>query len=147
MTSPSKNRSPKEKPPNPGRPFSHERYYTSSIKLYHLNNTGPAIFTGQPLFPLPPNAPIPGFVCKAARLLLDKAQTWLWEESAVSRKTINDFESGFIEPKIALNNRIRQALECAGANFVSGEAIIGVVVYTTPEIEVKPTSSTSQTAR
>lgn len=147
MTSPSKTRSPKEEPPNPERPFSDKRYYTSSIKLYHLDNAGPAIFTGLPLFPLPPKEPIPGFVCKAARLLLDKAQAWLWEESAVSRKTINDFENGIIEPKMALNNRIRQALEGAGANFVSGDSVIGVVVYTKPELKAKASQSKSQTAR
>lgn len=147
MTSPPKTRSPKEKPPSAERPFSDRRYYTSSIKLFHLNESGPAVFTGQPLFPLPPNAPIPGFVCKAARLLLDKAQAWLWENSAVSRKTINDFESGFIEPKIALNNRIRRALEDAGANFVCGESVIGVVVYTEPELKTTTIQSASQAAR
>lgn len=146
-SSPSKIRSPKEKPPISDRPFSDEPYYTSSIKLYHLNDTGPAIFTGQPLFPLPPKAPIPGFVCKAARLLLDKAQAWLWAESAVSRKTINDFENGFIEPKLVLNNRIRLALEGAGANFVSGESVIGVVVYTKPGAKPKSDQSTSRSAR
>lgn len=147
MTSPPKTRSPKEKPPSAGRPFSDERYYTSSIKLFHINESGPTVFTGQPLFPLPAGAPIPGFVCKAARLLLNKAQAWLWENSAVSRKTINDFESGFIEPKIALNNRIRWALEDAGANFVSGESVIGVVVYTKPALEAAAIQSASKAAR
>lgn len=147
MTSPSKTRSPKEKPPSADRPFSEECYYTSSIKLYHLNESGPAILTGQSLLPLPPDAPIPGFICKAARLLLDKAQAWLWEKSAVSRKTINDFESGAIQPKKALNMRIRQALEAAGANFVSGESVIGVVVYTKPALKAKPAQSTGQAAR
>lgn len=84
---------------------------------------------------MPPGSPIPGHVCRAARLLLEETQEWLWKAAKVSRKTINDFENGFIEPKITLNNRLRNALEEAGASFVTGEAVEGVVVYSRPRIK------------
>jgi len=74
---------------------------------------------------------------------LNVSQAWLWKKAGVSRKTINDFENGFIQPKITLNNRLRRALEEAGANFVCGEAAIGVVVYS---VKV-PLSKPRQAAR
>jgi DNA-binding XRE family transcriptional regulator len=63
---------------------------------------------------------------------LGQTQDWLSETAEVSRKTLFDFESGDIEPKIALNNRLRRALEGAGASFVSGDSVMGVVVFTKP---------------
>lgn len=50
----------------------------------------------------------------------------------MSRKTLFDFEAGGIEPKITLNIRLRRALEGAGASFVSGDSVEGVVVFTKP---------------
>jgi DNA-binding XRE family transcriptional regulator len=134
MNSPSKSRThirKKETPSSP-KPFSDAHYYTSSVKLFHTNDSGPAFLTGMAFVPMPANAPIPGFVCKAARLLLGQTQEWLSEVSNVSRKTLFDFETGEIKPKIAINNRLRAQLEKAGASFVSGESVIGVVVFTQP---------------
>lgn len=130
MKSPSNTQS--QRPPAPDR-LPAEAYYTTSIKLLHLFDSGPAILTGQALYPMPPGAPIPGHLCRAARLLLDQTQEWLWKAAKVSRKTINDFENGFIEPKIALNNYLRTALEGAGASFLTGDGVIGVVVYSRPK--------------
>ncbi len=62
-------------------------------------------------------------------MLLGVSQAWLWEKSGVSRKTINDFENGYRQPKIALKSALRAELERAGAHFVFGEGTIGVVVY------------------
>lgn len=84
---------------------------------------------------MPPGAIIPGYLCRAARILLDRTQEWLWQAAEVSRKTINDFEKGSIEPQTALNNRLRDALENAGASFVTGDAVVGVVVYSRPRPE------------
>ncbi|WP_376984879.1 helix-turn-helix transcriptional regulator [Bosea sp. R86505] len=78
---------------------------------------------------MPPEADMPGFLAQAARMLLGVSQAWLWEKSGVSRKTINDFENGYRQPKIALKFAIRAELERAGAHFVFGEGTIGVVVY------------------
>jgi DNA-binding XRE family transcriptional regulator len=110
-----------------------EGYYISTIKLFHQKNNGPALLTSSVLLPMPRDTAIPGFLCKAARALLDVTQAWLWTEARVSRKTINDFENGFKEPRAALNNRLRAALEKAGANFIVAESAVGVVVYDGPE--------------
>jgi len=119
-------------PPGPAKPFSDACYYTSSVKLFHTKDCGAAFLTSAAYAPMPGHAPIPGFVCKAARLLLGQTQEWLSDASNVSRKTIFDFEAGDIEPKIGLNNRLRTTLEGAGAHFVSGESVVGVFVFTKP---------------
>ncbi|MDR6831583.1 DNA-binding XRE family transcriptional regulator [Bosea robiniae] len=80
---------------------------------------------------MPPEADVPGFLAQAARLLLGVSQAWLWENSRVSRKTINDYENGYRNPKLALKQSIRRALEDAGAHFIFGNDAIGVVVYAT----------------
>ncbi len=72
---------------------------------------------------------MPGFLAQAARMLLGVSQAWLWKKSGVSRKTINDFENGYRQPKLALKLAMRAELERAGAHFVFGEGAIGVVVY------------------
>ena len=81
------------------------------------------------LLPMPPSSPVQGFVCQAARHLLNVTQEWLCGMAKVSRKTINDFEKGAITPGAGINSRLRQALEKAGASFVSGDGVLGVVVY------------------
>jgi DNA-binding XRE family transcriptional regulator len=106
--------------------------YISAIKIFHQENAGAAILTSSRLLPMPFGEAIPGFLCQAARSLLGVSQAWLWEKSNVSRKTINDFENGFVKPKITLNNDIRRALEENGASFVIGDAIVGVVVLNAP---------------
>jgi DNA-binding XRE family transcriptional regulator len=106
--------------------------YISAMKIFHQKDTGVAILTSTRLLPMPFGEAIPGFLCQAARSLLGVSQEWLWQTSNVSRKTINDFENGFIKPKIALNNEIRRALEEKGASFVIGDALVGVVVPNAP---------------
>jgi DNA-binding XRE family transcriptional regulator len=113
-------------------PPSGSNDYTSAIKLFHKKDCGPSLLTSPTYLPMPARAPIAGYVCKTARELLGKTQAWLWTAAKVSRKTINDFENGTIEPKIELNNRLRRALEEAGASFVSGDDVVGVVVFTRP---------------
>lgn len=117
-------------PDHGAHPMGGQRYnYSSAIKIFHQENCGPVLLGAPVLLPMPAKVGIPGCVCQAARKLLDKSQKELSAEAGVSKKTINDFENGFIEPKIALNNEIREALERAGANFVCGETAVGVVVY------------------
>lgn len=103
--------------------------YSSSIKIFHLGNGPRTSILGSGLVPMPPEAEIPGFLAQAARMLLGVSQAWLWEKSGVSRKTINDFENGYRNPKNALKSALRAALERAGAHFVFGDDAIGVVVY------------------
>ncbi|HEV7318792.1 MAG TPA: hypothetical protein VGO04_09310 [Ensifer sp.] len=132
--------SPSKGPPGSAKPFSDVEYYTSSVKLFHTKDCGTTFLTSAAYVPMPGNAPIPGFVCKAARVLLGQTQEWLSDASNVSRKTIFDFEAGDIEPKIGLNNRLRTALEEGGAHFVCGESVIGVFVYTKPAARVMSNS-------
>lgn len=138
MTSPAKSHPPPPVPASRDKLASERYNYSSAIKIFHHNDCGTALLTSPSLLPMPPGAAIPGVVCKAAREMLNVSQAWLWKKARVSRKTINDFENGFIEPKIALNNRLRRALEEAGANFVCGEAATGVVVYSVKVPPSKP---------
>jgi len=104
--------------------------FSSGIKIFHFGDGAPAPLTATGFVPMPPDQMLPGFLCQAAREMLSVSQTWLWERAQVSKKTINDFENGYSSPKTALNLRIKRALEQAGAQFVHGEDIVGVVVYT-----------------
>ncbi|MGF7054759.1 DNA-binding XRE family transcriptional regulator [Bosea sp. OAE752] len=104
---------------------------SSGIKLFYLGSGNPGPITGIGFIPMPSASPIPGYVCQAARALLNVSQAWLWQRAKVSRKTINDFENGLGSPKAALNLRLRRALEEAGAQFVFGKDVVGVVVHAT----------------
>lgn len=104
--------------------------YTSGIKIFHFRDGPPSPISATGFMPMPPDRALPGFLSQAARELLNVTQSWLREQAQVSKKTINDFENGYATPKIALNLRIKRALEQAGAQFVHGEDIVGVVVYT-----------------
>lgn len=119
-------------------------HYTSAIKIFHLNSAVPVPLTSASFIPLRPGVPIPGFLCQAARALLNVSQAWLWQQADVSRKTINDFENGFREPSDDINQRIRHALEVAGAQFVFGEDVLGVVVYRSNEQEILRSRSTKR---
>lgn len=112
----------------PAKPFN----YSSAIKVFHLKNDGQLLLTSVGLLPLPADQAITGHVCQAARSLLDKSQAWLWQKAGVSRKTINDFENGFAQPKISLNLNLRRALEKEGAIFLVGETMVGVAVLNAP---------------
>jgi DNA-binding XRE family transcriptional regulator len=108
---------------------SNEWNYSSGIKIFYLGEGQPPPLTATGFIPMPPDRPVPGYLCQAARALLNVSQAWLWQRAKVSRKTINDFENGYATPKIALNLRMKRALEHAGAQFVHGEDMVGVVVY------------------
>jgi DNA-binding XRE family transcriptional regulator len=99
------------------------------MKIFHFGEGAPAPLTATGFIPMPPDRPLPGYLCQAARALLNVSQAWLWQRAKVSRKTINDFENGYAVPKIALNLRMKRALEHAGAQFIHGEDMVGVVVY------------------
>lgn len=77
---------------------------------------------------MPNDDEIPGFLCQAARLLLNVSQRTLHERSGISKKTINDFENLFVTPQLETNKKIRQELERQGARFLIGNERIGVVV-------------------
>lgn len=122
-------------------------HYTSAIKIFHLNNASPLPLTSASFMPLRPGMPIPGFLCQAARTLLNVSQAWLWHQAAVSKKTINDFENGFLEPSDEIIGRIRRALEAGGAQFVFGEDVLGVVVYRSNEEESLSSRSAKRRTR
>lgn len=115
--------------------------YSSSIKIFHLGSGPRPSILNSGLVPMPPEAEIPGFLAQAARLLLGVSQAWLWDKSGVSRKTINDFENGYRQPKAALKSAIRAALEKAGAQFIFGPQSVGVIVYTAAETEERQTKA------
>jgi DNA-binding XRE family transcriptional regulator len=132
----------------PERQFEHGQrwHYTSAIKIFHLNNASPLPLTSASFLPLRPGEPIPGFLCQASRTLLNVSQVWLGLQSNVSKKTINDFENGFLEPGLEIKRRIRHALEAAGAQFVFGENVLGVVVYRSSKDESLRSRSTRRRA-
>lgn len=107
--------------------------YSAGIKIFYHGPGEPPPLTGTGFIPMPSELPLAGHVCQAARSLLDVTQAWLWQEAKVSRKTINDFENGYSAPKAALVLRLRRALEAAGAQFIYGENVVGVVVYRSRE--------------
>lgn len=75
-------------------------HFSSGMKIFHLRQDRVIPLTAIGFVPLPPDSPLPGFVCQAARGLLNVSQAWLWERARVSRK-----------------------------KFVFGEDVVGVVVY------------------
>jgi len=111
------------------RPAQGDWTYSSGIRIFHFGDGHPPPLTATGFLPMPPDRQLAGCVCQAARALLDVTQAWLWKNAQVSRKTINDFENGYAHPKAALNLRMRRALERAGAQFVYGENVVGVIVY------------------
>lgn len=110
-------------------PSGEEWNYSSGMKIFHFGEGPLAPLTATGFIPMPPDRPLPGYLCQAARALLNVSQAWLWQRAKVSRKTINDFENGYAAPKVALNLRMKRALEHAGAQFIHGEDMVGVVVY------------------
>lgn len=115
--------------------------YSTGIRIFHFGDGHPPPLTATGFLPMPPDRQLVGCVCQAARALLDVTQAWLWKHAQVSRKTINDFENGYARPKAALNLRIRRALERAGAQFIYGENIVGVIVYRTRTMPDEPAIS------
>lgn len=73
---------------------------------------------------LPAGEPFPGGVCQAAREMLGLTQQDVSTAAQVSRKTINDFENGRVEPGKRIIRALREALEEHGACFcVLGDAV------------------------
>lgn len=71
---------------------------------------------------------MPGYLCQAARLLVGLTQQELHLLARVSKKSINDYENGFIAIRVALAKRLVAALRGAGARFIAGEGYVGVIV-------------------
>lgn len=78
--------------------------------------------------PFPIAKVVPGYLCRAARLVLGLTQQELHVRARVSKKTINDYENGFIEIRVALAERLATALRDAGARFIAAEGYVGVIV-------------------
>jgi len=84
------------------------------------------------MLPTPDDDEIPGYLCQAARQLLNVSQQTLHERSGVSKKTINDFENLLVAPQLETNRKIRQELERQGARFLIGSERLGVVILNEP---------------
>lgn len=64
---------------------------------------------------------------QAARSLLALSQLDLSARAGVSKKIVNDYENGFIVPKQAIVDRLRECLEAEGARFIGTRSRIGVM--------------------
>ncbi|MBN9459519.1 MULTISPECIES: helix-turn-helix transcriptional regulator [unclassified Bosea (in: a-proteobacteria)] len=115
-----------------GEPRDQVYHYTSSIRIFHLKKDGPILLTSGSMLPMPEDEEIPGFLCQAARQLLNISQQTLHERAGVSKKTINDFENLFVAPQLETNRKIRQELERQGARFLIGSERTGVVILNEP---------------
>lgn len=102
--------------------------YTCAIKLFQAFPGLPPCIDFAAAADFPPDRPVPGYLCRAARDLVGLTQQELHLMSRVSKKSINDFENGFITVRATLADRLVAALRKAGARFVAGEGFVGVVV-------------------
>jgi DNA-binding XRE family transcriptional regulator len=102
------------------------------MKVFYMSDREPVQLAAASFQPMSADAFLPGYLCQAARALLNVSQAWLWEQADVSRKTINDFENGFLAPQPGIIKRIRAALESAGARFVISNDAVGVIVHQSP---------------
>lgn len=141
MKAKSESYSPAETAAPSGKPREPAYNYTSSIRIFHQKKDGPSLLTsGGGMLPLPDEEEIPGFLCQAARALLNVSQQTLHERAGVSKKTINDFENLFVSPQAETNRKIRKELERQGARFLIGSEHIGVVILNERIAPPKPKS-------
>lgn len=71
---------------------------------------------------------INGVSCRGARAMLGISQSELCADAECSRKLLNDFENGIRRPHLRNVERIRAALEAAGASFLIDGERVGVMV-------------------
>lgn len=102
--------------------------YTCAIKIFQASPDVPRGVDFSAAQDFPPDRVIPGYLCQAARLLVGLTQQELHLLARVSKKSINDYENGFIAIRIALAERLVAALRGAGARFIAGEGFVGVIV-------------------
>lgn len=85
---------------------------------------------------MPEGLTLPGALIQAARSLLALSQLDLSSRAGVSKKIVNDYENGFITPKQAIVDRLRECLEGEGARFIGTRSRIGVItVAAKPVVE------------
>ncbi|GJD91563.1 helix-turn-helix transcriptional regulator [Methylorubrum populi] len=101
--------------------------YIIGIKLFQCGEPYHDLLLFPKVNAYPPEKPVPGYLCQAARALLGLSQSDLRELSMVSKKSINDYENAFSDLSEGLALRLRQALEGQGARFVHGDGATGVV--------------------
>lgn len=102
--------------------------YTCSIKIFQASPDSPRGIDFAAARDFPADGVVPGFLCQAARLLVGLTQQELHVLARVSKKSINDYENGFIALRVALAERLAAALRGAGARFIAGEGFVGVIV-------------------
>ncbi|WP_244573369.1 helix-turn-helix domain-containing protein [Methylorubrum populi] len=102
--------------------------YTCAIKIFQASPDAPRGVDFASAADFPPDRTVPGYLCQAARLLVGLTQQELHLMARVSKKSINDYENGFIAIRVALAERLVAALRGAGARFIAGEGYVGVIV-------------------
>ncbi|GBU15882.1 MULTISPECIES: helix-turn-helix transcriptional regulator [Methylobacterium] len=102
--------------------------YTCAIKIFQASPDIPPGLDFASVRDFPLDRVVPGYLCQAARLLVGLTQQELHVLARVSKKSINDYENGFIVLRVALAGRLVAALRCAGARFIAGEDFVGVIV-------------------
>ncbi|WP_238178701.1 helix-turn-helix domain-containing protein [Methylobacterium dankookense] len=102
--------------------------YTCAIKIFQASPDAPRGVDFASAADFPPDRTVPGYLCQAARLLVGLTQQELHLLARVSKKSINDYENGFIAIRVALAERLVSALRGAGARFIAGEGYVGVIV-------------------
>ncbi|MGU3421812.1 helix-turn-helix domain-containing protein [Methylobacterium sp. D54C] len=108
--------------------FDEDLNYTCDIKIFQASPdvTRGMDFLSAPEFPS--DRVVPGYLCQAARLMAGLTQQELHVSAGVSKKTINDYENGFIVIRASLAGRLATALRTAGVRFVAGEGYIGALL-------------------
>ncbi len=121
--------------------FDDDANYTCDIKIFQASPEAPrgVDFLSAPEFPA--ERVVPGYLCQAARLLLGLTQQELHVRASVSKKTINDYENGFIEVRLAIAERLGSTLRGAGARFIMGKGFVGVVVRGRRPLAARPVAA------
>ncbi|MCG5248250.1 helix-turn-helix domain-containing protein [Methylorubrum extorquens] len=102
--------------------------YTVAIKIFQASPDISQDIDFASAREFPPDQVVPGYLCQAARLLVGLTQQELHVLARVSKKSINDYENGFIAIRVALAERLAAALRGGGARFIAGEGFVGVIV-------------------
>ena len=104
-------------------------YYTCGIKIFQVSSAVPVGIDFLSADDFPSDTLLPGYLCQAARSLLGLTQQELHVRAHVSKKSINDYENGFIVVRAALAERLVNALKNDGARFIAGDGYVGVIVH------------------
>lgn len=121
--------------------FDEGTNYTCDIKIFQASPDASRGVDFLSASEFPAERVVPGYLCQAARLLLGLTQQELHVLASVSKKTINDYENGFIDVRPAIAERLGSTLRGAGARFIMGKGYVGVVVRGRRSVTAKPVAA------